>query len=228
MKLQHVAVMAAVAAVLVAGVVPAHSTVLSMDNEESVQLMADFLDEHADATEMESGVLYRVVQSATKPTAVSPELNTLCRLHYEGKLPDGRVFDSSYERGEPALFTPGNMIPGWKEVLPLMLEGDEWEVVIPSALAYGESGAGEKIPPSSALVFKIHLLEVDPQFEGLEAVSRAFQMHIPGLPFNISVWQAVLVVVYMGLRVFMRNRFARPAAPAARAPAAAAEAKKDK
>lgn len=81
-------------------------------------------------------------------------------VHYEGRLTDGTVFDSSYERGQPATFPSDRLIPGWVEILPMMSVGDEWEIVIPSELAYGPRGAGGSIPPNSTLIFKLELLDV--------------------------------------------------------------------
>ena len=81
--------------------------------------------------------------------------------HYEGRLLDGTVFDSSYKRGAPATFGVTQVIAGWTEALQLMKEGDQWELYIPSNLAYGERGAGSDIGPNSTLIFKIELIKVD-------------------------------------------------------------------
>jgi peptidylprolyl isomerase/FKBP-type peptidyl-prolyl cis-trans isomerase FklB len=83
------------------------------------------------------------------------------KIHYEGRLIDGKVFDSSLERGVPASFVLGNLIPGWVEALQLMRPGDEWEIYVPAKLGYGEHEAGD-IPPNSTLIFKIQLLGVLP------------------------------------------------------------------
>ena len=82
------------------------------------------------------------------------------RCHYEGRLIDGTLFDSSIERGEPAVFGVNQVIQGWVEALQLMREGDKWKLFIPYQLAYGEQGAGDAIPPCSALVFEVELLKV--------------------------------------------------------------------
>ena len=82
-------------------------------------------------------------------------------VHYRGTLLDGTEFDSSYSRGQPAEFQIGQVIEGWQKVLPLMQEGDKWEVAIPAALAYGENGAGNAIGPNEALLFEIELLQVN-------------------------------------------------------------------
>jgi len=80
--------------------------------------------------------------------------------HYHGTLVDGTVFDSSIERGQPAEFGVNQVIPGWTEALQLMSVGDKWRIACPPHLAYGEQGAGDSIPPNTALVFEIHLIEV--------------------------------------------------------------------
>jgi FKBP-type peptidyl-prolyl cis-trans isomerase FklB len=81
-------------------------------------------------------------------------------VHYRGTLTDGTVFDSSIERGQPATFGVGQVIPGWTEALRLMKPGDEWLVYIPSRLAYGSQAVGSKIPPNSDLIFQMALLQV--------------------------------------------------------------------
>ena len=70
----------------------------------------------------------------------SPELDTPCRVHYEGKTIDGNVFDSSFEREVPALLKPSQLIQGWQEALSLMKAGDKWKIVLPSDLGYGDKG----------------------------------------------------------------------------------------
>jgi FKBP-type peptidyl-prolyl cis-trans isomerase FkpA len=81
-------------------------------------------------------------------------------VNYEGKLIDGTVFDSSYQRGEPTEFPLDAVIPGWTEGLQLMSEGSTYNLYIPSNLAYGENGAGAMIPPYSMLIFKVELLAI--------------------------------------------------------------------
>ncbi len=84
------------------------------------------------------------------------------KVNYEGKLTDNTVFDSSFARGQPAAFVLGGLVPAWVEAMQLMRPGDEWMLYVPSALGYGEEGAGDKIPPNSVLVFRIQLLGVLP------------------------------------------------------------------
>jgi len=105
----------------------------------------------------ESGLLYKVL---TAGTGAQPSKKNTVKVHYKGTLADGTEFDSSYTRGQPAEFGVTQVIPGWSEAIQMMKTGAKWEVVIPSALAYGSRGAGPKIPPNSALVFTIELLEI--------------------------------------------------------------------
>merc|ERR1711934_4782 len=105
-----------------------------------------------------SGLQYKVLKKgsgAHHPTKDSP-----CECHYEGTLIDGTEFDSSYKRGEPTTFAPNQVIKGWTEAMQLMVEGDKWEMYIPSDLAYGESGSPPKIPGGSALVFRMEILKI--------------------------------------------------------------------
>lgn len=105
-----------------------------------------------------SGVQYKVVQSGPAG-GESPDGNDLVRVDYEGTLTDGAVFDSSFERGAPAVFTLGTVVEGWTDVLQHMKPGDEWIVYIPPSLGYGEEDKGD-IPPNSVLVFRLKLLDI--------------------------------------------------------------------
>lgn len=102
-----------------------------------------------------SGLQYKVI---TEGTGKSPKATDSVVVHYEGKLIDGKVFDSSYERGEPIEFPLNQVIAGWTEGLQLMKEGGTYELYIPSDLAYGETG-NPGIEPNSTLIFKIELLD---------------------------------------------------------------------
>jgi len=104
-----------------------------------------------------SGLQYEVITHGKG--AVKPKLTDTVTVHYEGKLLDGTVFDSSIQRGSPAQFTVGGVIKGWTEALQLMTVGDKWRLHIPPNLAYGPSGNG-KIPPNSGLVFEVELLGI--------------------------------------------------------------------
>jgi FKBP-type peptidyl-prolyl cis-trans isomerase FklB len=104
-----------------------------------------------------SGLQYKVVTTGTgpKPTA---EQSVVC--NYRGTLLNGKEFDSSYSRGQPATFPLKNVIRGWTEVLQLMPVGSKWQVFVPSSLAYGERGAGPDIGPNATLVFEIELVAI--------------------------------------------------------------------
>ena len=104
-----------------------------------------------------SGLQYRVIETGE---GRSPGPADTVVVHYVGRLIDGTEFDSSRGRGTPATFSLGGIIPGWQEALQLMHEGDVWEVVIPSELAYGARGAGTSIGPNETLVFEIELISV--------------------------------------------------------------------
>jgi FKBP-type peptidyl-prolyl cis-trans isomerase FklB len=105
-----------------------------------------------------SGLQYRVIREGD---GKSPGATDTVTVHYRGSLTDGGVFDSSYPRGEPATFAVNHVIAGWTEALQLMREGAKWELFIPPGLAYGERGAGSRIPPNSVLVFEVELLAVN-------------------------------------------------------------------
>jgi len=119
-----------------------------------------FLAENAkrdEVTVLESGLQYEVIATGEgeKPTAQST-----VRTHYHGTFINGDVFDSSYDRGQPAEFPVGGVIAGWTEALQLMTEGSKWRLYIPYNLAYGERGSQGAIPPYSALVFDVELLAI--------------------------------------------------------------------
>jgi peptidyl-prolyl cis-trans isomerase A (cyclophilin A) len=105
-----------------------------------------------------SGLRYKVIKEGTgaKPVATSN-----VKVHYTGKLLDGKVFDSSVERGQPIDFGLNQVIPGWTEGVQLMKEGGKYEFYIPSNLAYGERGAGGVIPPNSDLIFEVELIKIN-------------------------------------------------------------------
>lgn len=110
------------------------------------------------------GLEYKIARSGDAKAA-SPRLGDEVKVNYQGTLIDGTVFDSSYTRGEPAVFTLGEVIPGWNEALQLMHPGDVWYLYVPARLAYGDQGAGP-IPPGSVLVFKVELMSVLPHGGG--------------------------------------------------------------
>ena len=104
-----------------------------------------------------SGLQYEVI---TEGNGKKPSATDRVQCHYEGTLIDGTIFDSSIKRGEPAVFGVNQVIRGWVEALQLMQEGAKWRLYIPYDMAYGEHGAGEMIPPYSALVFDVELIKV--------------------------------------------------------------------
>jgi FKBP-type peptidyl-prolyl cis-trans isomerase len=106
---------------------------------------------------LEGGIQYKVLESGK---GESPELTDTVKVHYTGKLIDGKVFDSSVQRGEPATFRVGQVIQGWQTALQEMKVGDKWMIYIPSELGYGARGAGGDIGPHQVLVFEVELLEI--------------------------------------------------------------------
>lgn len=104
-----------------------------------------------------SGLQYEVL---TEGTGKSPKATDKVRCHYEGRLTDGTIFDSSYQRGEPADFGLNQVIAGWTEGVQLMKEGAKYRFHIPYLLGYGERGAGASIPPYATLVFDVELIKV--------------------------------------------------------------------
>ena len=118
-----------------------------------------FLAENAKregVTRLASGLQYEVL---TAGDGATPTADDQVRTHYHGTLIDGTVFDSSYQRGQPAEFPVGGVIAGWTEALQLMGVGSKWRLYVPSELAYGAQGVGS-IPPHSVLVFDVELLAV--------------------------------------------------------------------
>jgi len=105
-----------------------------------------------------SGVQYKVIKSGPAG-GETPDSNDLVRVDYEGTLLDGTVFDSSFRKGQPAVFPVDEVVPGWTDALQHMRVGDEWYVYLPPRLGYGETGQGE-IPPNSVLVFRLKLLDL--------------------------------------------------------------------
>lgn len=111
----------------------------------------------AEVTTTKSGLQYEVLKEGN---GKHPKATDKVRCHYEGTLIDGTVFDSSYQRNEPAVFGLNQVITGWTEGVQLMGEGAKYRFYIPYLLAYGEGGAGASIPPYSTLIFDVELLEV--------------------------------------------------------------------
>jgi FKBP-type peptidyl-prolyl cis-trans isomerase FklB len=132
------------------------------ENKEKIDAEAFFLEENAKnegVITLESGLQYKVLAPGDDSLS-SPLATDEVWVHYEGKLIDGSVFDSSIERGEPISLPVNGVIKGWQEALKMMKPGDKWEVFIPYTLGYGERGAGGAIPPYATLIFTLELLSI--------------------------------------------------------------------
>lgn len=119
-----------------------------------------FLEENskrAEVVTLASGLQYEIMSEGT---GAIPKSSDNVKVHYHGTLIDGKVFDSSVNRGEPATFGVTQVISGWVEALQLMPVGSKWKLYIPSELAYGAQGAGQAIAPHTALVFEVELLDI--------------------------------------------------------------------
>ena len=114
-----------------------------------------------DVVSLPSGLEYKIVNSGPT-TGAHPGPGDDVKVNYEGKLLDGKVFDSSFQRGEPLDLPLDRVIPGWTEALELMRPGDEWILYIPPNLGYRDRGAGP-IPPNSLLIFRVQLLSILPK-----------------------------------------------------------------
>lgn len=128
--------------------------------EENRRAGEAFLAENAKRPEvvvLPSGLQYEVLSEGT---GRKPKATDKVQCHYHGTLIDGQVFDSSIQRGTPAVFGVNQVIPGWVEALQLMPEGSRWKLYIPSGLAYGEQGAGGSIPANATLVFEVELIKI--------------------------------------------------------------------
>lgn len=132
----------------------------SKATEGAIQQGKDFLEQNArreGITTLSSGLQYEII---TEGKGAKPQASDTVKVHYHGTLLDGKVFDSSVQRGEPATFGVTQVISGWVEALQLMPVGSKWKLFIPSDLAYGAQGAGNDIGPHTTLVFEVELLEI--------------------------------------------------------------------
>lgn len=105
-----------------------------------------------------TGLQYKVI---TAGSGKQPSVDSSVTVHYKGSLIDGTVFDSSYDRGDPATLTLSQVIQGWQEALPMMKEGGKWQIYVPAELGYGDRGAGQIIAPGSVLIFDIELISIN-------------------------------------------------------------------
>jgi FKBP-type peptidyl-prolyl cis-trans isomerase FklB len=120
-----------------------------------------FLEENSkkdNVVSLPSGLQYEILTEGNGP---KPKATESVKCHYHGTLLDGTVFDSSVQRGEPAVFGVNQVIKGWVEALQLMSVGSKWKLFIPSNLAYGSQGAGNSIEPNSTLIFEVELLGIE-------------------------------------------------------------------
>jgi len=128
-----------------------------------------FLEENAKkegVISLPSGLQYKVLRAGDGDS--HPTADSSCSCHYEGrtaqeftKAPKGKTFDSSYARGSPTSFAPNQVIKGWTEAMQLMVEGDKWEMYIPSELGYGDGGSGAKIKGGDVLIFRMEILKIN-------------------------------------------------------------------
>merc|ERR1740138_111904 len=126
-------------------------------NEKGKNFLAEKAKEK-DVVVLDSGLMYKVLREGDG--GEHPKAGTSCSCHYSGKLIDGTTFDSSYDRGSPTSFAPNQVIKGWTEAMQLMVEGDKWEMYIPSELGYGNSDRGPKIKAGDVLIFRMELLKI--------------------------------------------------------------------
>ena len=128
--------------------------------KDNKTLGREFMEQNAkndSVVQTKSGLQYMVIKEGN---GIKPSATDTVTVHYTGTLIDGTVFDSSVERGEPASFPLDKVIPGWTEGLQLMSEGSKYRLFIPSELAYGSKGSGDKILPNSTLIFDVELIKV--------------------------------------------------------------------
>lgn len=134
----------------------------ALEATENAKVSKAFLAENAKKPGVKTtstGLQYKVIEAGT---GASPKEDDKITAHYEGRLIDGTVFDSSFQRGTPLEFSANSVIKGWKEAFSLMSPGAKWELYIPAELAYGEKGAGDRIGPNSTLIFTVELITFTP------------------------------------------------------------------
>ena len=140
-----------------------HERMQAVKNEKfkgNIEAGQKFLAENAEregVITLDSGLQYEILQTGEGD---KPSADSTVRTHYHGTLISGEVFDSSYDRGQPAEFPVNGVIKGWTEALQLMPVGSKWKLFVPSELAYGEQGAGGAIGPFETLIFDVELLDI--------------------------------------------------------------------
>jgi FKBP-type peptidyl-prolyl cis-trans isomerase FkpA len=138
----------------------AYNANLEKQNAANMQEEIDFLEKNKQKPGIVttgSGLQYEVMSQGNGP---KPSVQDTVKVHYKGTLINGTEFDSSYSRGQPIEFPLNGVIPGWTEGLQLMSVGSKYRLFIPSALGYGQEGAGSHIPPNSTLIFEVELLDI--------------------------------------------------------------------
>lgn len=138
-----------------------HEKTMKVEGDKNVEAGKKFMESikaNANVKELTKGIYYEVIKSGS---GTSPKATDSVKVHYKGTLVDGTEFDSSYTRGEPAVFKLNQVIPGWTESLSHMKPGDKWKIYLPPEMAYGPRSAGDKIGPNSTLVFEVELISVN-------------------------------------------------------------------
>jgi FKBP-type peptidyl-prolyl cis-trans isomerase FkpA len=135
----------------------ANATALAAGQKAKSQAFRDQAAAEQGATKTASGLVFKTLSPGNGP---SPKATDTVRVHYHGTLPDGKVFDSSVQRGQPAEFPLNGVIPCWTEAVQLMKVGGKAKIVCPSEIAYGDRQMGPDIPPGSTLVFEVELLGI--------------------------------------------------------------------
>jgi FKBP-type peptidyl-prolyl cis-trans isomerase len=140
-------------------------TAMAQTAEENLKIGQEFLakvEKQPGVIKLPSGVMYRVISRSKTPGA-QPSVQDVVTLHYEGKLINGSVFDSSYAHNEPATFPLGRLVPAWQQAIPQMHVGDEIILYTPPSEAYGERDLSPDIPPNSTLIFRVRLFSIGQQ-----------------------------------------------------------------
>ena len=137
-----------------------HFTKISEENKKRAETFLNENKNKEGIISLPTGLQYKVLAKG-KDSTIRPTPFDFVKIHYRGSFTDGRVFDSSYQRGQPHVFALNRIIAGWSEALQLMSVGDKWQIFIPPYLAYGEMGFGQEIGPNTALIFEIELLGIN-------------------------------------------------------------------
>eukprot|EP00929_Paragymnodinium_shiwhaense_P041255 TRINITY_DN21440_c0_g1_i1.p1 TRINITY_DN21440_c0_g1~~TRINITY_DN21440_c0_g1_i1.p1 ORF type:complete len:314 (-),score=83.09 TRINITY_DN21440_c0_g1_i1:217-1158(-) len=153
-----------------------------------------------------SGVQYRVLKAHREGAKGPPQVDFNVACHFEARLVNGTVFDSSYKRNKPQEFTPSQVVKGWQEVLLQMFVGDEWEVSIPAELGYGAKGLGKIVPPNAVIIMKLHLLEVSDAEEWGDWIHKVV-FHVGPIP--VSRFMIIPMFIAMAFH-YLKSLFGGP------------------